>query len=116
MEVGHIHPFGGSGLPQKLSVGIVPHRAGIGGGAPQAQGVDGHVHRPAPRAGKAVFDIPVIIDAVAAHRGQLHRLLLKKYILTRGLFENRRNVGFLSQNEGFQGKNRKKGLPPFKDF
>ena len=73
VEVGDVHALGGDGLAHDRAELVVAHRAGVGGLAPQTDGVDGHVHRSAAGVGLAVLYVAVKVDAVAAHCCKFHR-------------------------------------------
>ena len=69
LEVGDIHTFGGHGGAHEGPILVCTHHAGVGGFAPQPEGIDGHINRIS--AGVGLPGPVVDVHAVVAHGGQL---------------------------------------------
>ena len=73
VQMGGIHTLGRNGLLHDFSVDVIAHRAGIGGLAPQTNGIDRHVDGAAAGIRLSVFNIVVEVNAVTSNCCQFHR-------------------------------------------
>ena len=76
MQMGHVQSLVRNGIHHDLSVSVISYGADIGGLPSQADGIYRHIHRAPAGISLSVFEIAVVIHAVASYRGKLHSFSL----------------------------------------